>query len=164
MTTRAFQRGCAISILAAIALLAAACSSQNSASTTTRPRKTTTTIPVTTTTATSIGGFIGTTTCPSLPVESDGFTGIQEGGVNVFYTVNGTPQQVLSLCTTQLKQTGWKVVVAPMTSSSSGTSSLIATTNGAYGVINVGGSGQTASVAICTWSTKPTDATCSLGG
>jgi len=99
-----------------------------------------------------------------LPVEADGFTGIQEGGVNVFYTVSGSPQQVLSLCTTQLKQAGWKVVAVPSASSSSGTSGLIATTNGAYGVINVGGSGQTASVAICTWNAKPTDATCSLGG
>jgi hypothetical protein len=164
MTIHSLQRGCAIFILAGVALLGTACSSQRTSSPTTRPRKTTTTIPVTTTTATSIGGYIGTTTCPSLPVEADGFTGIQEGGVNVFYTVSGTPQQVRSLCTTQLEQAGWKVMASPTGSTSSVVSSLIATTNGAYGVINIGGSGQTASVAICTWNAKPTDATCSLGG
>lgn len=167
MRSQPLHRHFVVPTLAVLAILGAACSTQQSATQPTRPtrpRQTTTTIPVTTTTSTSIGGFIATTTCPSLPVESDGYTGIQEGGVNVYYTVSGTAQQVLLTCTAQLEQAGWKVTAVPASTSGSSAGGLTATSQGAFGVINVGGSSQTASVAVCSWTSKPTDTTCSLGG
>jgi|GEM_PF-2680292 len=151
-----------VGLLVLFGLSAASCSKTRSSAKSTTTVPVATTPPSTTTTLTSIGGYIGTPTCPYYEVMSDGYGGIQESGVDIFYTVNATANQIASMCETQLKQTGWTILGGGQAPSTQGIS-LQATSGSAFAHIEISTT-ATPNVAVCTWPTKPTDTSCPFGG
>jgi hypothetical protein len=90
---------------------------------------------------------------------SDGYSSIQEGGTQVFYTVSGTASMVLATCQSQLAEAGWKVQ-----GSTPGATAITATMGAAYAQIEISADGSSAAVSVCTWPSQPTNTTCPLGG
>jgi hypothetical protein len=151
-------------VLLAFGLTLSACGSSTTATTTTTQKTTTTTstVPVTTTTATSSGGFVAQTDCPYYPLESDGYGGVQENGVDLFFTVNAPPQSIWTMCQTQLKGLGWKIIKSGTSYAASG-STVQATAPGAFAQINIGSDPSVPRVSVCTWTQKPADTSCPYG-
>ena len=149
--------------LLGLCLSVASCGTNTVASSTTSTRKvSTTTVAVTTTTATSAGGYIATSTCPNLPTESSGYSSIADNGTNIFYLVAGPPSSVLSICQTQLKDSGWKILAGGTGTSAGG--GFSATMGSAFAQIQTSGNGSTTYVGVCTWPTKPVSTQCNTSG
>lgn len=146
-----------------IVLGACSSSSASSSSTTVKKTTTTTTVPATTTTATASGGLLPQTACPYYPIESDGYGGVQENGVDLFFTVQAAPQNIWVTCQSQLKTLGWKIIKSGTNYSLTG-SSIQATTTGGFAQIEIGSDPSVPTVSVCTWLSKPSDSSCPYGG
>ena len=151
-------------VLLAFGLSLSACGSSTTTTTTTTQKTTTTTstVPVTTTTATSSGGFVAQTDCPYYPLESDGYGGVQENGVDLFFTVNAPPQSIWMMCQTQLKGLGWTIIKSGTSYAASG-STVQASAPGAFAQITIGSDPSVPRVSVCTWTQKPADTSCPYG-
>ncbi|BBZ33706.1 hypothetical protein [Mycolicibacterium confluentis] len=105
---------------------------------------------------------------PAGAQETKGPNDISDGGVHVFFRVEGEPGAVMDAYQSELEAKGWQVTV--ITTSEGGKDSggggavFTGTLGDAYGVIDGGGYEDKTFVDVCAWPSKPAKPVCDRGG
>ncbi|GAY15550.1 hypothetical protein MSZK_22760 [Mycobacterium sp. shizuoka-1] len=89
---------------------------------------------------------------------------LAEGGVHVFFKVDGSPNDVMTAYKAALEGKGWTVTTMVTSGGDGGGGATYTGTNGAaYGVFDGGGYNTNTYLDVCTWPTKPATPNCARG-
>lgn len=156
-------------VAVAIALTGTACSTSDSGSKAPEPASSapTTASPASTTAS---AAPVGADKLPSLvptPANSQKTKGpdtIADGGIHLYFQVNGSPTDVMNAYKAALEDKGWEVTTMVTSGGQGGGGATYTGTNGsAYGVFDGGGYNATTYLDVCAWPAKPANPNCSRG-
>ncbi|MCV7345469.1 hypothetical protein [Mycolicibacterium rhodesiae] len=89
---------------------------------------------------------------------------IADGGIHLYFQVNGSPNDVMTAYKAALEEKGWTVTTMVTSGGQGGGGATYTGTNGgAYGVFDGGGYSANTYLDVCAWPTKPANPNCSRG-
>jgi hypothetical protein len=156
-------------VAVAVALTGTACSNSDSGT------KASTTPTVASTSATAVStsassAQAGADQLPSLvptPASAQvtkGPNNIADGGIHLFFKVDGSPNDVMAAYKAALEDKGWSVTTMVTSGGDGGGGATYTGTKGsAYGVFDGGGYNTNTFLDVCVWPAKPENPNCSRG-
>ncbi|WP_431233058.1 hypothetical protein ACQ856_27755 [Mycolicibacterium psychrotolerans] len=171
---RGFSAVAAVAV--AVALTGTACSNSDSGS----KAPASASSAATTATSAATTATSATTTADAAPVAADqlpslvptpansqttkGPDNIADGGIHLYFQVNGSPTDVMTAYKASLEAKGWTVTTMVTSGGQGGGGATYTGTNGgAYGVFDGGGYSSNTYLDVCAWPTKPANPNCSRG-
>ncbi|OBF11261.1 hypothetical protein [Mycobacterium sp. ACS4331] len=104
---------------------------------------------------------------PADAQETRGPDDISDGGVHMFFRVDGEPGSVMDAYQSALEAKGWQVTVVSTSDGDNerggGGAVLTGAHGAAYGVIDGGGYQNKTFVDVCAWPSKPAKPVCNRG-
>lgn len=98
---------------------------------------------------------------PAGATETKGPHQIDNGGIHLYYQVDGSPKDVMTAFRDALAEHGWEMTTITSGGGDHGGGATYTGTHGdAYGVFDGGGFQTTTHVDVCVWPTKPADPDC----
>ncbi|WP_179474609.1 hypothetical protein [Mycolicibacterium vinylchloridicum] len=154
------RRGaCAIAAVAVvIGIAGTACSNSDSKSGTGSASPASSAAPVATD---KLPGLVPT---PANSQETKGPNNIADGGIHLFFKVDGPPNDVMTAYKAALQDKGWSVTTMVTSGGDGGGgATYTGTKDSAYGVFDGGGYNTNTFLDVCVWPAKPENPTCSRG-
>ncbi|KDE98379.1 hypothetical protein Y900_005360 [Mycolicibacterium aromaticivorans JS19b1 = JCM 16368] len=168
---RGFSAAAAVAV--AVALTGTACSSSDSGSktpasassaATTASSAAATASPTTTAAPVAADKLPALVPIPANSQTTKGPDNIADGGIHLYFQVNGSPTDVMTAYKAALEEKGWTVTTMVTSGGQGGGGATYTGTNGgAYGVFDGGGYSTNTYLDVCAWPTKPASPNCSRG-